>query len=211
MASKKSEDGVIKSNNGFSFKRKRQDGPVNENPIQQLKKEGDKISKDKPPVQISLKKSSLTKDLIRNTFSENDPPNNQEPEPQTKKTVQMNAKNKEQKKSINKILKDKNDRDDSSDSEEQEETQSKESPPTEIVLSKELINPEKSLVKLPPYPLVLLPLEFEIEVYEKENPYKRLSLMVTDISSKEEALLKIEFKDYTFFLKIRIKRKYFDI
>jgi len=210
MMSRKSDgDILIKSNNGFAFKRKRQDGIQNENPLQQFKKEEDKISKDKPPVQVNLKNSRLTKELY-NSFSENYSENVQEPEPQAKKTVQMNGKNKENKnatKVVHLKERNKNVQEDSDDDEGQEIFIKKDVQPEKVLSKelKELVISEKSLVKLPPYPMILLPLEFDIEVYEKENPYKRLSRMVQDICTKEEGLLRIEFKDHAFFLKLGIK------
>lgn len=61
---------------------------------------------------------------------------------------------------------------------------------------------EKDIISLPQYPVFLLPVEFDREAYEKENPYKRLNKMVFDICSKEKNMLNDEFKDYSFFLQM---------
>lgn len=61
---------------------------------------------------------------------------------------------------------------------------------------------EKEIVTLPQYPVCLVPVEFDREAYDQENPYKRLVKMVFDICSREKNMLNEEFKDYAFFLQM---------
>jgi len=200
MFSKKQAESDFVSKNGFTFKRKRQDPSINDYPLQQVRKEEDQIVKSKqPPIQINLRSSVPVKDQRQG------PPQDENFVPNSKKVVQNTKKGKE---SLSKkpILKEKaRSYNDDEDDEQEEEIRLVKGPVLDdSPLSKEMENISKSIERLPPYPDYFNPLEFDMDIYEKENPYKRLGKMVTEICAKEESMLKDDFKNYGFFLKMRI-------
>jgi len=198
MISKKQADSDLISKNGFTFKRKRQDYSNNDYPLQQVRKEEDQIVKSKqPPIQINLRSSVSGKDHRQSA------PQDENIGQNSKKVVQNTKKGKE---SVPKkpMLKEKgrNNNDDEDDDGEEEMRLVKASALDDSPLSKEMENISNSIERLPAYPDYFNPLEFDMDMYEKENPYKRLGKMVTEICAKEESLLKGDFKDYGFFLKM---------
>lgn len=201
MFSKKQADSDFVSKNGFTFKRKRQDYSTNDYPLQQVRKEEDQIVKSKqPPIQINLRSSAPVKD------QRHGPPQDENVVPNSKKVVQNTRKGKE---SLSKkpMLKEKSRRsndDDEEDEPEEEIRLVKGSALDDSPLSKEMENISNSIERLPSYPDYFNPLDFDMDMYEKENPYKRLGKMVTEICAKEESMLKDDFKNYGFFLKMRI-------
>lgn len=201
-------DILVKSKNGFTFKRKCKED-INDKPLQRVKKESDRINEKEQPIKIILKDTNPSKES--KTKPAEIPQKQEDKKIKVQKVDPDKNKNKENQ-PLKPILKDKEKEKEKENKPVNKEPVIKEiqlrkasAPREETPSPKKVANVEKSVVKLPPYPVYFLPIEFELEVYEKENPYKRLTLMVTDICSKEKAMLSVEYKDFTLFLGIGIK------
>jgi len=73
--------------------------------------------------------------------------------------------------------------------------------PEEKVEIKEIKKAPK-LHKLPSYPTTFTPIEFDLDEYEKIDPFRRLEKMLSDLNLQEKKVLQKEYKDYPVFLDI---------
>ena len=205
MTKKVGEDNsLIKSKNGFTFKRKRQDNAEDVPPLQRVKKEEPK--KIQPEIKVDLKDPTLffkeTLNQVSDIFSDQIK-NVSQPQQQVRKTVQVGGGSKDKDIFVKPASREKESKDENK--EEKEVTELVRALPkrnSPKISPQELENMKKNLIKLPEYPSFFIPIEFEIEIYDKENPYKRLIRMVGDICTKEETMLQNNYKENQFFLKI---------
>jgi hypothetical protein len=54
--------------------------------------------------------------------------------------------------------------------------------------------------KLPSYPNKFINIEFDLEEYEKVDPFQRLERMFVELSIREKDILKEEYRDHPVFL-----------
>ena len=210
MFNQRQVDADIISKNGFTFKRKRQDPPTNDYPLQQVRKEEDQITYKNPPIQINLKQAAPAKE--RNQSPRRSGPPQDENIAPNKKIVQNTKKGKENG-SKKPSLKEKprNSNDDYEEEEKEDVRLVRRSDSDDSPVSKEVENISNQIEKLPQYPDFFHNFEFDKEIYEKENPYKRIGKMVTEICAEEEVKLKEDWKNYGFFLKMGISKNLFEM
>jgi hypothetical protein len=58
------------------------------------------------------------------------------------------------------------------------------------------------LTKLPSYPNKFIKIEFDLDEYEKVDPFQRLERMFVDLSIQEREVLREDYKDHPVFLAI---------
>lgn len=197
MVNQGGDDSSLLGTNGFMFKRKCQGNlvglppqKVKRNSYQHVDDKQIKICLKNPPTPQESKQKAYIETRSRRSTSTShrnqdiQEINYNEKESPSKKISVKSKKSEQEGKAVNKNIE----------------------PEKEIILKKAKPEvpafKEKEIVPLPQYPILLLPVEFDRDAYETENPYKRLSKMVFDICSNEKNMLNIEFKDYSFYLQM---------